>query len=343
MTNENRTEKKPTTNEWQLLYKAAEAFKQVKPWKWLFDQDLICVQNPENGETGYCSIMGRGGEHYALGVFLGDSGLAKFLALAADNGEIPQHEIVHYQDCIMGSFDDREFVGKRDMEVIKSLGLKFRGSNEWPVFRRFEPGYFPWEITDEECRFLTCAFEQALFVANVVKAGEVDVDFENGGSILRKKEPKTGQWISEELQLPFLTETYNPLLVNNADLIKELKKARKVEGLQISIDVTYCPTPIGEKNIRPYFSRIFLIAEEKSGQMMKYKMYDDKDEDVDTVMNNLIDFVFNFGIPQKINVRTEKMMNIYGDICKQLGIKLNLKLKLPLIEEFLKGLDDRMR
>ena len=57
---------------------------------------------------GYCSVMGRGGEYYALGVYLGDQAFAEFLDLRSNSDIIPDHQALHYQDCLMCSFEDGE-------------------------------------------------------------------------------------------------------------------------------------------------------------------------------------------------------------------------------------------
>ena len=49
--------------------------------------------------------------------------------------------------------------------LIKKLGLKFRGRKQWPVFRSYMPGYFPWFLTKEDALFLTTAIEQSIDVA----------------------------------------------------------------------------------------------------------------------------------------------------------------------------------
>ena len=54
---------------------------------------------------------------------------------------------------------------KDDLKVLKQLGLKFRGSNAWPQFRSFQPGYYPWHLTESEAKYLTLCLEQARDVA----------------------------------------------------------------------------------------------------------------------------------------------------------------------------------
>ena len=48
--------------------------------------------------------------------------------------EIPQ---------LQASFEDRGHLQKEDRDVIKKLGLKFRGANSWPMFRNYAPECSP--------------------------------------------------------------------------------------------------------------------------------------------------------------------------------------------------------
>ena len=68
-------DKSPSIEEWNDLYAAAVDFKKLKPWNYMWDSDMFGVQNPVTDEIGYCCVMGRSGEHFALGIFLGSEGL----------------------------------------------------------------------------------------------------------------------------------------------------------------------------------------------------------------------------------------------------------------------------
>ena len=72
--------------------------------------------------------------------------------------------LLEIQDCLMASFEDWEEIEPKDREVMKALGLKFRGRNAWPLFRSFLPGTFPWYLTAAEARYLTICLGQALLV-----------------------------------------------------------------------------------------------------------------------------------------------------------------------------------
>lgn len=64
-------------------------FKEEQPWRWLYEDDIICVENPVDKTTGYCSVMGKGGQHYALAVYMGIEGVYGFYHLMENADSIP--------------------------------------------------------------------------------------------------------------------------------------------------------------------------------------------------------------------------------------------------------------
>lgn len=331
-----RSKKKPTEEQLKELYEAASAFKQVQPWKWLYDADIICVENPKDKTMGYCSVMGKGGEHYALGVYLGNEGIFGFYNLMENANTIPRHQALHFQNCLMCSFEDRDLLANDDRKQIKALGLSFRGRNAWPMFRRFEPGYNPWFINQEECIFLTHALRQTLFVATHVITGQFRMDMEQGRTILRYSEKKDGklEWYSKEIQLALPTVSYSPVKINDDVLIQKIKKAGTMGNVSLQADTCYMPSAVQEnKGERPFFPRVFILAEQKSGMVMDFEMYESISDDANVTLNKLINICLEKGIPKEIQVRSEAMAAILDDFCKKTGIKLKIVKRLSVIDQ----------
>ena len=117
-------EKTPSMKVWQGLYDVAVEFKKLKCWDWMYDDDLFGVQNPEDGEIGYCCIMGNFGEVFAIAVYLGEKGLEGYLKIQSGDIDTPDPDALHYQKCLMASFDNRNYLQKEDLQLIKKLGLK---------------------------------------------------------------------------------------------------------------------------------------------------------------------------------------------------------------------------
>jgi len=333
-----RKNDKPTEEQLKELYQAASDFKQVQPWKWLYDADVICVENPKDKTMGYCSVMGRAGEHYALGVYLGDAGIYGFYYLMENADTMPSYQALHYQNCLMCSFEDRDLLTNDDRKQIKNLGLSFRGRNAWPMFRRFEPGYHPWYINKEECIFLTHALRQTLFVAKGVMSGQLKIDMEHGKTILRYSEEKDGnlEWYSKEIQLAIPTVLYKPVEINDDVLIQKIKKAGSMGSVSLQADIRYMPSPIQEhKDERPYFPRVFILAERKSGLIIDFEVYQSIRDDANVALNKLISMCLEKGAPKEIQVSSEAMVAILGDFCRKTGIKLKIVKNLSAIDQMI--------
>lgn len=289
----------------------------------------------------YLLIAQRSGEHYALGVYLGHKGLYYFTQMEEHAETIPLHQLLHYQDCLMCSFEDRELLTAEDRKQIKDIGLSFRGRNAWPMFRRYEPGYHPWYINQEECVFLTQSLRQTLFVIEKVRSGSFGVDTEHGKNIVRYGKEKDGnlEWFSKGVKLGYPTVSYKPVEINDDMLIRKIKKAGTRDDIVIQTDICYMPSPVQEeKHERPYYPRIFILADKKSGMIMDYEMYRDINEDADVALHKLINSCLIDGAPSEIQVGSEMMVAIFEDLCKKTGIKLKKVKRLPEIEQFIEGL-----
>lgn len=329
---------RPTGEHLKELYRAATVFKQEQPWKWLYDADIICVENPKDKTMAYCSVMGKGGEHFALGAYLGTDGLAGFCDLMKNSNNIPWHQALHYQNCLMCSFEDRDLLSVEDRKQIKELGLSFRGRNAWPMFRRFEPGFNPWYINDDECVFLTRALNQTLFVAKNLLSGQLKMNMEQGETIVMYSEEKDGElkWFTKETQIPYPVFTYDPVIISDELLIHKIKKAGNMQNVSLQMDVCYMPSAVQEKKgERPYFPRIFIVAEKNSGLVLDYFVYRNIREDADVSVNRLIDLCLQNGVPQEIQVRSEAMIAMLGDLCKKTGIRLKKANHLSIIDNIL--------
>jgi hypothetical protein len=113
--------------EWQHLNEAAGQFRDLASWNWLYEDQLFAIVNPEDGEVGYCSVMGASGEFCALSVYRGNEGLLSFERMKQDADEDANSRIdtdtYLNQKSRMASFEGREDVDKRDRAVFQSLAL----------------------------------------------------------------------------------------------------------------------------------------------------------------------------------------------------------------------------
>lgn len=323
----------PTQPEWYALYEAAAKFKKLGCWEWMDDDDLFGVQNPETGEFGYCCIMGKLGENFALAVYLGSEGLQCLFDMLS--GKLPYSDALFAQKCLMASFEDRDYLAPEDLKVIKGLGLKFRGKNNWPFFRSFSPGLFPWFISADECRFLTIALQQAADVALRCKQNKKILDSDDPDQFLVRLaavKDDSFTWRDEYLvPTPF---EIKPLFFAADDLkVKKVKalKPKMVDAWEL--DTFFLPTPVGEKG-RPYYPKVCLCLDHNYGLILSFHMVQDFREQGHEFHDMLLRTIEDSGkMPKKLLVANDETLLLFKDLADKLGVKLVINEHLKHVEE----------
>jgi hypothetical protein len=339
-------ELKPSIDEWKILYDTALEFKKLQCWEWMYDSDIFGVKNPANGDIGYCSVMGNLGEFLALAVYSGTEGLDTYIK--AREGEIRAGtmESLTSQKCLMVSFEDRDDLTDKDREIIKELGLKFRGHMEWPLFRDYTPGYHPWYLTSDQIQYLTLALQQTMELAIRFNENRDILISPDEESILVRvpKKTKSGlQWKDEWLKPePFEDkQTLIPKIEESA-LEEIIANVETNDGIW-EIDLFLTPMPIGEKGgERPFYPYMILFVDGNMGVPLNFgitKQHDHAKEFVDKFLNTIL----QFGIPSEILVKSKKVYEILRLIAEQLDIELTAVNKLEKLEAVQKFLMRQMR
>ena len=275
---------------WKDLFDAAIAFRDQKSWTWLMDRDLFGVKDPNSDMISYCCVMGRLGEVYALGVYLGTNGYYSYLDLASltARSELDQMAIMYDQLMIKIEFVDNKEADKVDKAAYKALGLKFRGRNQYVQIRELLPGFLPWYITDEQVVFLTYVLQQAVEVAERAKTNPKLIPT-SGESLLIRIANKEGQnlvWQDTYQEEPTrdisaIERPINPFL------------KRKVAGLKkeqaaICFSYFYIPNPVGNGKKRPFFAKLALWMVYGNGMIISQAVFqpDDSPEKLDAAFIN---------------------------------------------------------
>ena len=119
------------------LYQLAFAFRKTKLWKALYESELFAVALPD-GEIGYCSVMGFGGEHLALALYVGNKGLDSFRLLqkAGEMHPLKAYESMLSQDCLQCSFEGKDTLSPQELSAVRDYTsrnrISIRGANAFP-------------------------------------------------------------------------------------------------------------------------------------------------------------------------------------------------------------------
>lgn len=141
---------------WRELYETAAKIKEKKPWETFYDLDLIGIQEGKREDTVFFSILGHGGSCYGVSVYEGYRGFNDFLLLAqAEQLNVSPEYAMFCQNALSCYWGNREELSEKQRKIIKELGIKYRGKNQWLYFLSYQNGYFPYTLDEEEVSRMT--------------------------------------------------------------------------------------------------------------------------------------------------------------------------------------------
>jgi hypothetical protein len=317
------TKQQPTLESWRALYQAAIAIKELKPWTFMEETEILGIEDPETGDLGFISVMGALGEHLSIAVYRGARGLTDFWEMQ-NLGDNMRVEDVMLTPQLQASFEDRNQLTKDDRAIIKELGLTFRGRQAWPHFRSYEPGYLPEQVNADEARLLTFALEQLAVMAPRIQE-DPDLLMPEGPDDYLIRVRQTGDqgsdWQDEIRTVP----PYNPphMTVSVANSTMHSLLALPLHENTVEADLFMLSGGIGERDERPRVGFCLLLVESKNGFILGSELL--TAEDTTDEMHRQVPSVL-FGILERVQLRPALLVS-------------SRQLLLSLIERFAADLD----
>lgn len=337
------------THVWRNLYEAALRFKELEPWKLLNDSQLFGVQDPVTRQRGYCCVLGALGEVFALCIYRGASGLEIYRRMQVQDFDSDGEDFFAMQDCLMAEFSSRDQLRKPDLEVIKSLEYRFKGSHSWPQFRSYLPGYVPWYLTEQEAQFMTFALHSAVDLAPKIKERSLKLGSQQRPHryLFYVPEPST---TTVEARLPFTIEWMPaeppqrkdllPYTMNEVAEIRIRKMTLKADSAW-EADSFFLPSEIADRD-RPYFMRLVMLAHEKSGYIFDTDVIQPEVDASHALGKIIVAAIEKYGlIPEEIHIRKRQAWDILKPFTDRLGIRLTLQENLRAIFEARTSLEGR--
>ncbi len=322
----------PSLQEWHALYRAAIDFWQIQPWHWVEDTDLFGVKNPEDGQIGYCCVVGALGEFLGLVVYLGTEGLESYRKIQAS--ESPEEDLLSTAKCLVASFGDRKLLQKSDHEVIKRLGLKFRGTKSWPLFRSYNPGYYPWYLNQPQVGFLTHALRQAADVSLRIKMnGDLLTNTGKARYLVRIPEWSGPDlhWKDEWLSPVPLERVKDEIPIPDEIRLQHINKRGFRQTGIWEVDFFQFPVPIQEGD-RPFFPICLLIVDHDSGFVFESHL-ESKDRHRPEFQNHMLKVIEeNALLPQEIWVKRDEVFQLFEVLVSRLGLKIKRMKTLKQFE-----------
>lgn len=317
---------------WRELYDAADALFKLKPWSWMYDDQLFVVQDPNSGTPGYCCIMGALGEHLALAVYPGPAGLATYLRARSQPATDPLRQL-----CLQVSFEDRDLISPAERNIIKMLGRKYRGAMTWPHLASYHPGYLPWHLEPDEARVLLVAIQQALQVTPRLRDNPQAFDPPRPGTLLTRA-LRDGTWQDQwTAPGPLPPETrlvprYNP------SWLAALQAQGKARSGAWQVGVTVLDAAINERGQRPYLASLFLVVDAASGLILASNVLgpEGRVEAMARMLAQAVDQAPHQ--PERFEVNDPDAAAVVTPLAEPLGIPVVSKPRLTALERTLRSM-----
>ncbi|GAB4367637.1 MAG: hypothetical protein Kow0042_08370 [Calditrichia bacterium] len=331
-------EKSPTMKEWEQLYNTAIQIKDLAPWEWLEEHEIFAIQPYDSPEIGFVSVMGTIGEHYAISVYLGEEGPYGFWDLLYSTPDMFSYQKVLEIPQLQVSFEDRNMLHPKDQNIIKKLGLKFRGRHSWPLFRSYKPGYFPWYLSQDEARFLQIILDQTKEVVQKARENRSLLMSDDEESyFLRKAVRENDKDFWQDSTLKIIPKAPHSaqfkVKKNQMATLKTLTPQKVV----LEIAVFIIPEAVKGKGTRPYYPYSLLLVDTSrkiiiGNQLLK--PIPGLTEMWSTVPSQIVEILAKLQfLPQTISVNSELLHQYLLFLSEEVGITIELKDNLPYIDD----------
>ncbi|HZA24862.1 MAG TPA: hypothetical protein VFA32_20075 [Dehalococcoidia bacterium] len=322
----------PSEEDWRALYQAAVAFRNALPWAWMDDGDLFAVENPADGQLGYCIVMGGGGREFGLAVFVGPEGLESYRRLESGEVDPESFEATAMLRSLSVTFVGRSHLEKPDLATIRSLGLRFRGNNTWPLFRSQHPGWLPWLLNQAEAQFLALALEQSLEIVRQVKDDDLALIHEvNEELVLTRTCGRRGwrqEWRKPEKPVP----PDQSLSSIDPGRLEDLRQRTGQPSGTWELDMFLLPATLAAESGRPYFPNMVLAVERTSGLVTGLGLSGPA-PGVPVQQETVLRMLERAGhLPRHLRVASDSVRESLDPLAKALSISVRVSV-LPALEE----------
>lgn len=317
---------------WQQLLTDMAELRKLEPWNWLHDDQVFAVQDSASGTPLFVSVLGAAGEEFGLAVYIGEEGYESLLATMS--GTVPMEELVFSQRSLLASFSDRDELEADDLQLVKDAGMSFRGPKQWPLFRSFVPGYYPWLIDEGEARLLIQVIAQTKAVLNGVKDGMGISPAENKRSFFGRRMDDSGEWQNGRFIVDSPADSKEKVVAEL--MVPETEVARlkqhKAADLKAEYGLFFINRPVQNgPEERPYFPVAAVALDEASGLVL-HQHLDGHKEKAEIAQQGLLNWIREYGKIPKALVVTAETERLLRPLADRLAMRVEVKQRLPELE-----------
>ena len=321
------------------LYETANRISSFKPWDNFNEADRFVYVWEDKSKTVFFSFINKSLGKCGIACYIDEEDyLRARLRLTEKN--IKNEPVFMLQNALVCLWDNRPELSKESYELIKELGFKPRGNGTWLHFDRYEIGYVPVPLDENEVELLAVALENLHMMLRAIYEQKLDPEFDKGKTLVRWYEPKDKMYHTHplEFEMPIGVILVSVATVHESDLMKTIRSMPK-EDYTIELDWSYAEIVYTDDEGRKTFPKLLLSVDPKSGYILFSEMLHPKYDQPEVVLDALTDIIEWHGKPSKISICDEEIKGILSDFCNKIDVELavtkSLKALNTIRKEFL--------
>lgn len=261
---------------WEATLAQAKEFLQKKPWEVLGEEDIIVVKTPEENTFLFCKVVGEYGDAFGVEIYFSWEGF--FALLESLSGDELILDGTQHERVLLMTYENRTDLEKVEYNLIKAHSTTFRGKKSWPVFISYRPGFFPWEMDEEEAECIRLVMREVLRVAEERAYGKEIPHIVEDEKILLRELDRTKQanpeFVSSIVAVEELIEeeVEDELVLSELEY-KRLSKLNKM--LPVAIEFTILPLEMplqNDESERPFYPFISIAVDANSGEVYYHEI-----------------------------------------------------------------------
>lgn len=345
----------------EKLIELAFRFRGQKLWLVLADNDIFAVKLSD-GQIAYCSVMGNGGQHYGLGVYIGN-GWNTYLNYAGMNDAPSELEMRHMMctrlDCINCDFSPAYMVEESEqkqetMNYAKEHVIADMPGVGIPDFVRYEPYACPGPIREEKDEDV---MEEVLTAViwlggQVMKQSYISLGFtwqgirpsDIGGQEVPMVVRSGRGWRISATTLPPRAPEKHPVVeYSHPDIAMQIAMLPVRSNLECRFLAVDTPvTPKGEKG---YFPVLLMFVDGNTGyvNITKAEQFNPAATPLRLVEEFALKILASGSRPFVVYVMEDDTQAMLKDFCTKTGIKMQRVNRLKHLQEAWDSLSNAMR
>lgn len=318
------------------VYEAANRINSFKPWNDFNEGDRFVYVWEDKSKTVFFSFIKESLGKCGIACYIGEEDyLCARLRLTEKN--IKNEPVFMLQNALVGVWDNSSELSKENYELIKELGFKPRGNGAWLHFDRYEIGYVPEPLDENEVELLAVALENLHMMLHAIYEEKLNPEFDKGKTLVRWYEPKDNMYYTHphEFDMPTGAIWLPVITVHENDLMRTIRSMPK-EDYTAELDWSYSEIVYLDNEGRQTFPKLLFSVDPKSGRILFSEMLHPKFDQPEEVIEVLTDIIEQHGKPSKISICDEELKGILSDFCNKIDVELTFMKRLKALNNIRK-------